>query len=509
MAYDPATFCEFDWKAQGKDFLPELPGTYPEFAFLSLPAFRELAESLALESADLCLPILAHFVARHGQRLWQIDTGGDSCEIAIVPPEQTSAFEACWADAEYATLMPVKPAAPPKRKRAAKLAWFVDRHQFPGRLSLRPFQYFDGIGTEMEEVYDDTGGSRDWALFAFDCNRWPPALQDISRLRPGIAADDLHLVGVDGSKRCWLRMLPRASDGAGEATQYELSEGDVFAPFGPEIDCAWDYRCVVASGVIYGVHRRQLQGDESTIYAVLRVDAESVTEIFSHARKPELLLLGPGRLMIVLENQGRYSRVREPGHYWLWDEGAPVPMSGPLPFPADPVHTGTALAWLGGDEILFCSTVGKPPPPPLSEDEQTLVLHRFDLVTGTHRLALLEGLGSVTKINLSMLKSQPENIVTLSGFEGSIDIDKGGGGWWILNYSPARHGKRTICWFWNQDSNEVIKLTSEEIRGLDVRGVVYSPGTGSYLLTAYNEVYRMAELDRLKDDRRDGTLTWT
>jgi len=370
----------------------------------------------------------------------------------------------------------------------APFDWLIDSHRFPGWTFLHQSSYFDGIATVVDE---DDDGVRPPELYIIDCNVWPPTEQCMSEICSDGAMHDRRLVAAQGEYRYWIRTLERSDSGGGERTQFERSVGGRFEALGPVLTLRSGCDAVVAAGVIYAVYWRPGADGKS----LLRVDAHGATEIFEWPGRLDLLPLGPGRILIAAHNE---SRSVEQACYWLWDENgnnsSGTPLSGPHAFPAIAIDPDCALAWLGGDEILFCS----------ASEEDTLQLHRFDVVSGTHRVAPLEGLGG-GRSQRAKVKGMPEHLVW---FWPRIDIGKGAGSWWIFNDVATYPGKRTICWFWNQDSNEVIELAWDPVRMPDVLGVLYSPGIDGYLLSMVNEVHRLAGLDSAMAAQAGRQLRW-
>lgn len=376
---------------------------------------------------------------------------------------------------------------------SAPFDWLIDSHRFPAWTFVDQSSCVDGIATV---VHEDDDGVRPSGLYIIDCNAWPPTEQCMSEICPDAATHDRRLIAAQGEYRYWLRTLQHSDSGAGERTQFERSVGGCFEALGPVLDLRSGSGAVVAAGVIYAVYWRPGVDGRAQSRHLLRVDAHSATVIFEWPGRLELLPLGPGRILIAAHNE---SRSVEQACYWLWGEngskGNGASLSGPHAFPAIAIDPHRALAWLGGDEILFCS----------ASEQDVLRLHRFDVVRGTHRVAPLEGLGG-GRSRRAKVKGMPEHLVR---FWPRIDIGKGASSWWIFNDVATYPGKRTICWFWNQDSNAVIELEWDPARMPDVLGVLYSPGIDGYLLSMVNEIHRLADLDGTRAAQAGRQLRWT
>jgi len=382
-------------------------------------------------------------------------------------------------------------------KAGKKFGWLTDRHDFAGSTWLHVHGWFDGIACEREA--DDEGGGD--TLFVIDCNVWPPAEEDMSELRPDVDGADLMLVGVEEGRRYWRRRIELADYGERDVFQYEVSVGPEVEPVGPPLTGNfYAIDCVVAAGVIYGLH--QLEAGRRS---VTRLSGGEVTTLLEPEGEVVLTTLGPGRLLISTRNL----HLTDPhdARYWIWDERAGL--SAPRHYPLVPVQVDSALAWLGGDEILFCSKTSEPHANNMAGHEYTLHLHRFDVATGALRSAALEGFGSTLKFDARMLVTQPKQPVVLRSFEGTIDIARGADGWWILNYRTQHAGKRTICWLWHEPTDTVVPIASADMPGHDVLAVLYSPGLAGYLVSVPHAIFRLARLDDIVAYRGGTSLCWT
>ncbi len=387
-------------------------------------------------------------------------------------------------------------------RKSTQLNWLPARHDFDGGTWLHAHGWFDGLSCEVEcDDEDDAAGKR--SLYLIDCNAWPPAETDMSQVRPGIDGGELVLVGVEEGRQYWRRLLEQSSHGDRDLFQYEVRCGDVFTPFGPPL--RGDFHsldCVVADGILYGLHRPDGQDRR----CVDRVGADAAETIFAPEGRVVLAGLRPGRVLIAVHHPHMTSLKQ--ARYWLWDERRATPLSGPYRFPAIPVQVDSALAWLEGDDILFCSVTEQPHANNMAGHERTLHLHRLDVVTGAHRHAPLPLFGSTMRFDARMLTTQPKQMVTLQSFEGHIAIVRGGGDWWILNYRTQRIGKHTICWLWNRASDTVVQIASGDMPGQDVLAVLYSRGLDGYLVSVPHAVHRLAALDDIVAARGSTALHW-
>ncbi len=380
-----------------------------------------------------------------------------------------------------------------------KFNWLPARHDFDGSTWLHAYGYFDGLSCEVE--YSDADGTS--SLFLIDCNAWPPAETDMSALRPDVDGSALVLVGVEGERQYWRRLLEASDHGDRDLFQYEVRLGSVFTSFGPPL--RGDFHaldCVVAGGILYGLHRPDGQDGR----CVSRVSAEAADTIFAPEGRVVLAGMGPGRVLIAVHDPHMTSLKQ--ARCWIWDERRATPLSGPHRLPAIPVQVHSALAWPGGDDILFCSVTEAPHPNNMAGHERTLCLHQFNLVTGAHRQAPLPLFGSTMRFDARMFKTQPKQMVTVQSFEGEVTICRGGGDWWILNYRTQRIGKRTVCWLWNRASGAVVKIASTDLPGQDVLAVLYSRGLDDYLVSVPHALHRLASLEDIVAARGDAALHW-
>ncbi|TWI64307.1 hypothetical protein IP91_03076 [Pseudoduganella lurida] len=387
-------------------------------------------------------------------------------------------------------------------RKPNQLAWTGARHDFPGTTYIHPYGYFGGITSELE-FEDDTR-----TLFLIDCNQWPPAEVDLSELRPDVDGANLLLVGAEGERRYWRRLLQEGAPGTGDVFQYEVSTGAHFENLGPPVRGDFHHLdCIVDAGVLYGLHRVDDSADWPVRRCVARIDGAGVTTVLVPGQDVVLTGLGPGRILVSASNQHMASL--DEAVYWLWDEGRAEALTGPHRYPAIPVQPYEALAWLGGDGILFCSKTSVPHEHNIVGHEHTLQLHRFDVLTGAHAAAALEGFGSTLKVPTTIYKTEPRQTALLQSFEGKIDIVAGGAGWWILNYGTQMPGKKTVCWLWHQHTNAVVKIMASDLPGLDVLAVLYAPGIDRYLVSVPNAILQLAGIDAITEKQGTATLSWT
>lgn len=112
--------------------------------------------------------------------------------------------------------------------------------------------------------------------------------------------------------------------------------------------------------------------------------------------------------------------------------------------------------------------------------ETVLLAWRFNFMTGTATKATLDGFGSELRQDTRLLVTQPKQVITLRTFHGQLHVSRGHGDWWVWSYRANTFGSQTLAWFWNQRSNEVVKLSTKDIPRIkpDVR---YVPAQDRYL----------------------------
>ncbi|SDY52808.1 hypothetical protein [Pseudomonas sp. NFACC08-1] len=470
--FDPLV--HIDWKTPGGDLLGLLQHYYPDIGVFAGPGFEALLDELSNEMPEVCFEALAPVLAGQGYDLWNLDAGGDDYRPVIVPVAQREAFARHWQGQRgeprftASLIEPPKPAAverkPAKAKRG-KVKWLQEVHDYPGATYVHEYNYRNGWAAITEQDEDQ------WLCFLIDYNQWPPIEQDMLEQRTdGVDGADLQLIDADARRSLWKRQVIRGDYSADDRYQYEIRHDDEIAAFGPA-GVQWpefEQPCVVVGSEIF---ERQRIYEPEHLTRIWRITADSSEVIFEHADELTILPVGPRRLLFMQHNGPLC---------WIWNQDAPQQTIAAKPMPVEAYKLRAASAYLGGDEILLFSEGARQNVEHSGYQETVLLAWRFNFVTGASTKALLDGFGSELRQDTRLLVTQPKQVITLRTFHGQLHVARGHGDWWVWNYSANTFGTHTLAWFWNQDSHEVVKLSSKDIPRIkpDVR---YVPAQDRYL----------------------------
>ncbi|MBC3364631.1 hypothetical protein [Pseudomonas sp. SWRI154] len=449
--FDPLV--HIDWKTPGGEWLGLMQDAYPEVFFGQ--AFEALLDELFNEMPEVCFEALAAVLASRDYDLWNLDAGGDDYRPVIFPSDQREAFAQHWQSPRgeprfTATLIEppaVKTRKPAKPKRG-KVKWLQEVHDYPGATYVHEYNYRNGWAAITEQDEDQ------WLCFLIDYNQWPPAEQDVLEHRTdGVDGADLQLIDADAQRSLWKRRVVRGDYSADDRYQYEIRQGDEFAAFGPA-GVQWpefEQPCVVVGSEIF--ERKRIYEPEH-LTRIWRITADSSEVIFEYADELTILPIGAGRLLFMQHNGPKC---------WTWNQDPPHQAIVAKPMPAEAYKLRAATAYLGGDEILLFSEGARQNVEHSGYQETVLLAWRFNFITGATTQATLDGFGSELRQDTRMLVTQPKQVITLRTFHGQLQVARGHGDWWVWSYRANTFGTQTLAWFWNQVSNEVVKLSTKDI----------------------------------------------
>jgi hypothetical protein len=95
----------------------------------------------------------------------------------------------------------------------------------------------------------------------------------------------------------------------------------------------------------------------------------------------------------------------------------------------------------------------------------------------------------------------------LRSFDGNLNVNKGHDDWWIWSQQTNAFGVSARVWFWNQTTNDVIKIDSKKMPRLEP-DVVYSKGLGRYLFFDGTECSLMTDFDQVAEYAGVEKLVW-
>ena len=494
--FDP--LIHVDWKIPGDELLALFQHYYPEMAVFCGATFDALLDELSHEMPEVCFQALAPLLAAHGHDLWNLDAGADDYRPVIVPATQRQAFARHWQAAPgKLRLSPTRiaapePAAAPSRSRKRTLDWLQDRHDYPGPTYVHDDQYRQGLAAITEQDEDR------WLCFVIDYNPWPPMEHDMLEHRTdGVDGADLQLLDAQGARTLWKRCVVRGQRHGEDRYRYETCEGHTVEPFGPALE-QWPPFEPGAHVINAGIFERQRLYEPGHLTRVWHITASTSEVIFEYPDDLTLLPLDDRRLLI-LQHNGL--------HGWVWHADAPHALTSTRPLPVQGGRLTDAVVHLGGDEVLLFSEGTRPNLEEAGYQETVLLAWRFNLMTGTTGRAALDGFGSEVRQETRLLVTQPSRRITLRTFHGHVRASRGHGAWWVWTYHSQTPGTQTLAWFWNQDSHQVLKLSSRDIPR--IRPCVrYIAAQDRYLAFDTDFVARLPPFERMLEAKGCDLLTF-
>ncbi|MBA1378213.1 hypothetical protein [Pseudomonas brassicacearum] len=485
--FDPLV--HIDWKTPGSDLLGLLQHYYPDVGVFAGPGFEALLDELFNEMPEVCFEALAAVLAGQGYDLWNLDAGGDDYRPVVFPSDQREAFARHWQSARgeprFTPILiePPKPAAverKPAKPKRSKLKWLQEVHDYPGATYVHEYNYRNGWAAITEQDEDQ------WLCFLIDYNQWPPTEQDMLEHRTdGVDGADLQLIDADAERSLWKRQVVRGDYSADDRYQYEIRRGDEVEAFGPA-GVQWsefEQPSVVVGSEIF---ERQRIYEPEHLTRIWRITADRSEVIFEDSDELTILPVGPGRLLFMQHNGKRC---------WVWDQAAKQAVVA-QPMPAEAYKLRAATAYLGGDEILLFSEGARQNVEHSGYQETVLLAWRFNFVTGAKSKATLDGFGSELRQDTRLLVTQPKQVITLRTFHGQLHVSRGHGDWWVWGYRANTFGTQTLAWFWNQRSNEVVKLSTKDIPRIKPE-IRYVAAQDRYLAFEADFVARLPEFGEI------------
>lgn len=451
-----APLIHIDWKLPGAELLALFQHYYPAITLFNGASFEALRDELDNQMPEVCLQALAPLLLAQGYDLWNLDAGADDYRPVIIPTEQRQAFALHWQHArDELALTPslIEPQAPAARTtkktktQRSKLKWLQDVHDYPGPTYVHEHNYRNGWAAITEE---DEGR---WQCFLIDYNQWPPVERDMLEQREDVDGADLQLLDANTQRSLWKRQVKRGDYSRDDRYEYEICQGDDIQRFGPA-DEQWpefEPACVVIGNELF---ERQRLYEPEPLTRIWRITAHTSEVIFAYADELTILPFGPGRLLFMQHNGPLC---------WLWQPEQPQQAIVASALPAEGYKLRAATAYLGGDEILLFSEGARQNLEDAGYQETVLLAWRFNVLTGATTKAVLDGFGSELRQETRLLVTQPKRSITLRTFHGQLNVSRGHGDWWVWNYHANTFGTRTLAWWWNQQSNEVLKLATSDI----------------------------------------------
>ncbi|SDT14715.1 hypothetical protein SAMN05216598_4153 [Pseudomonas asplenii] len=499
LDFDPRL--HVDWKIPGGELLALFQHYYPEISVFAGAQFETLLDELSNEMVEVCLEALAPLLAQQGYDLWNLDAEADDYRPVIIPIDQRKAFARYWQKARSeprltaALIEPQQSTVPEVKKTPAKrrkLNWLAQVHNYPGSTYVDENHYRNGWASITEQ--DEESG----LCLLIDYNPWPPTEQDMLEHRTdGADGADLQLIHASSECSLWKRRVKIGDRSGEDLFRYETCRGHVIQPFGiPGRD--WPQFEGATLVMDWRIFERQRLYEPESVTRIWRITEESSEVIFEHPNDVAILQIGPRRLLFMQYNGPSC---------WIWDEDRPGQAMPARPMPAKGAQDWASCLYLGNDEVLLFDQGQRQNLEDSGWAEWVLEAWRFNFVTGRTAKAVLDGFGSEVRQQTQYFVTQPKRTITLRTFHGKVQACRGHGDWWVLNYQSNTFGTRTRAWFWNQSSNQVLKLSSRDIPRVEPT-IRYLPAQDHYLAFERDFVARLPTFAEMLEAKGCDVLTF-
>lgn len=510
-----------DWKSAGKEFLPLFPYYYESIACLHQPAYERLVDHLANEPVESCLASLAYYLSFFQIDLWNLDSGGDqydlmlsaqaqrdetrqrmnefcddeddlnALELVLIAPAPDAQIDQILSENNQASSKKKKSSSKKEKsgkKKPTAFQWLADSYDMGDYMHVSRYNYFDGF----VEHWDTPENDEPEFPILFDFNQWVPGeikpLENVPALATQtLSRMSLHLAYKDNEIMVW-KQVTRTVEHRDYFT-FKLQRGNDWHHWG---DSTAELTHYFQPSIVVGENVYHIE--ENSLY---KVSQQQTRKVFESPSRLYACKLDGGRILLLQE---------ESLELFLLDDVTDIVTPLDARFEQAP-YDPEELTYLGDDNVLvfFRDIVPHPTRPEYSESFMRAGI--FNIKNRSMKYAKLEGIESRHKFNARFLKTQPNDYVMLRSFDGNLKVNKGHDDWWIWNQQTNAFGVSARVWFWNQTSNEVIKIDSQKMPRLEP-DVVYSTGLGRYLFFDGTECALMADFDQVADYAGIEKLSW-
>ena len=518
-----------DWKSQGRDYLDFFPDRYSDLTFWEGDDFGALLDDIAMVDVENAFEALSGFLALHGYELWNLDTGGDTYELFLLPTKgRAKAKTSLVKDlAENGLTFPMDrlgvgaaqralSAKATTKPKAAPKASIIDDSEYHG--SYGSLGYATSPIQVMTFLDEDTDGE---VHNLVNLDTWP--IDDVEQ-SAGFWTDS-RLWSVDHSKSAMLlygtqKQTFWESEVGDEmyqllvVTDYEKPTVETWPGCGP-----YDYR---ARGVWAGV------ADALFIYFGQETDVPPKSGFLSKIKgafglggkadvQQGLFVAQGGTIRKVVDLPSNPTHIlpingdkvlvffgdfhAQSRSFGIVDVKTGV-LSEITEYPRNDMSSPFLISQT---EFGFIEVEEGPHPTHPNLFNSTGFLCRYDLTTMTSARAKLDGLLNRTTANMEYRKGQPPNKHVLERFEGTIEALKGHDDWFVLNYHSSHFGPTALTWLWNSANDEIIKITNKDFPREDP-SLFYNPVLKRYfaqhlyrldLLVPFEDIYNSREKTKL------------
>lgn len=522
MAYKACV--QIDWKTSGGEFLPLFPMMFPKIKCFKTQEFNDLIDELAHESPTNCFGPLADFLASFDLDLWNMNSGADDYHLLVTKTSEREKFkkkfiqdqlkladqEGPESEVEFSfELEQLEPTIKSTSKKktnsmgktdkkpgAKKIDWFTDFFEYDKYVSVSPFDFFDSCHDFLEQIDNKT------KVYLFDYKEWPPVQKEMTNVFGELKTPSgLRLAYKDADISIWKKVVK--TDREKHLDWYKLVtlQGKEVVDFCKQpLEILGFYETMIVLGqVAFKVSTEHDLVKHTANHRLYRISKNEATIIMKSSQSLTLVKLDEQKLLILSS---------ESLDYKVWDDTSKqFTFQGKLPF--EPYST-EAVASLGGDEILFFHRFEKINVESGSYQikDSFMKACKFNYKTGRNVTAPLEKFGSIQKTDIRGLKSQPAHFITYQSFEGNLMISPGHGDWWVWNLLTNSYGTKTVVWFWNQKTDEILKIDSKRLPKFEPT-ILWAPKLNCYLSFLGTECAKILPFEKVVEAFGLEKLAWS
>lgn len=487
-----------DWKSPGREFLDLFADTYPDLAFLAGEAFKAMVDEQANESAEDCLPVLAAYLAQHDHALWNLDPHSDTFALAIVAMADEEAFLAHWQEASGDGGIGIEPERIDAPDDASCGEWLLQGERSARPMLIAQTLAFDdtaprldsGLAFDLDQFTPDHEPAA--SLMLVDLQAWPPsATPALAMLAQFLASRRFAAVHSHGQEHWWVR----EAHAVGKAKpRRELLRVKSFEPWVADmIQDGTDFpgrewpRVAAHGETVFVVHAERT-GARNWHYRVQCHRDYRGETWWEGNPAPTMLALAEDRLL-VFEADGttRLLASGQPAREIALPRGLQQAESPFAPAP---------------DTLVCFTRVKAAHTEGTGCGEDRLRMHRVDLRTGHHQSVVLDAMVCERTLEANA------GPFTYRSFGGFLRVHHGHGSWWILNYVSRLFGRKDHAWWWNSETDEVLRFGAHLLPRMEPT-FVFHPGSGGYVAQTFSSLHRLVDFETLRPHLQPWSLHWS
>jgi hypothetical protein len=490
------THIHVDWKCTGNDIFGLLQLEYPDLPCMHNKKATVLFEELARDGAEVCMGALAAHLENYDLALWNLDDGSDSYRLAIIPLDQTDEFVAHWLNAgitedddESFSIEPEKIEPKPFKKskgsKSKKIVFIED--------SFHHLDYGSILSEQTPFCWARDVDDQDMLL---DVSVWPPHKINIPPAE--IANARIKLIPFYQSPTFNLWKEETNYDKKKNVSYFkivdlrstETLQRDDWSEPGRIFENIYEPAAVFGDTVF--LNEKKLNSGH-----IYRLTKHKTELLYSYDKNDTcgLLALSDESCLVVRNNKEMRilggERAQSEFHLLRFE-----------------VYGYTSLQLLNADQFFYFSEVRVPHERRPEYIQRVLQLNIYDLTSGMYKCTLLSDFVSEQKLNLKFLKSQPDDYITYRSFDGNLQVYRGHGSWWILNHLTNAHGKTDLCWMWNTETDEYIKIIPRDFPR-EEPSIHYIPYLQRYVASHSCRLDLLTDINAILASKEKYRLQWS